>query len=90
MIAVTVCYATLEKQVEIPVMVSENCTIESAIIQSKIIEQLPEIDLTKNPVGVFNERVALHAIAKADDRIEIYRPLKINPKDRRLLKAANK
>lgn len=87
MIAITVCYATPEKQVEIPLMVSENCTIESAIIESKIIEQFPEIDLTKNPVGVFNERVALHAIAKADDRIEIYRPLLVNPKDGRLLRA---
>lgn len=83
MISITVAYATPEKQVQIALDVDESCTVELAIKRSKIIEQFPEIKLAGIAVGIFSQRVKLDSNLQAGDRIEIYRPLTIDPKDAR-------
>ncbi len=40
---------------------------------------LPEIDLKKHAIGIFSEPRALTDKVSAGDRIEIYRPLLIDP-----------
>lgn len=90
MISITVAYATPEKQVEIALSVEESCTIELAIKRSKIIEQFPEIKLSTIAVGIFGQPVKLDSNLQDGDRIEIYRPLTIDPKEARRLKATHK
>lgn len=84
---ITVSYATPGKQVEIPIAVEESCTVELAIKRSKIIEQFPEIKLAHIVVGIFGQRVKLDSNVQAGDRIEIYRPLTIDPKEARRRRA---
>ncbi len=62
-------------------------TVEQAIQQSHILDEFPEINLAVNKVGIFSKTVALSQIISENDRIEIYRPLKIDPKQARLLRA---
>ncbi len=88
MIAIAVSYATPEKQLEIPLRVDENCTVESAIIQSKILEHFQEINLLKNSVGIFSKPVTLDTVLHDGDRVEIYRPLITDPKEARRLKVS--
>ena len=83
MINVTVCYATPEKQVEIPLSVEENCTIALAIVRSRIQAQFPELSFSVMVVGVHGKKLSLDALVTADDRIEIYRSLILDPKERR-------
>ena len=83
----TVAYATPEKQVEIPLVVDESCTVELAIIRSKIMEAFPEIKFATISVGIFGQLVKLDDNLQSGDRVEIYRPLRIDPKDLRRLKA---
>lgn len=90
MISITVCYATPDKQVEIPLNVEESCTVESAIQRSKVMEQFPEITLTDSAVGIFSERVTLGSHLHDGDRVEIYRPLMMDPKDARRLRVEKK
>lgn len=87
MIAITVSYATPTKQVEIALNVADTCTVESAIHQSNIIAQFPEIDLSKNPVGIFGKCVTRNTIIQDGDRVEIYRLLAMDPKEARRLRA---
>lgn len=87
MITITVVYASPTQQIDIPLTVEENCTIALAIARSKITSQFPEIKLSENKVGIFGKLVTLDTIAKDGDRIEIYRPLTIDPKDLRRVKA---
>ncbi|MCX7120694.1 MAG: RnfH family protein [Gammaproteobacteria bacterium] len=87
MMNITVSYATPQKQVEIPLIVDESCTVELAIQRSKIINEFPEIKLATIAVGIFGQRVKLDANLQSGDRIEIYRPLIIDPKELRRLKA---
>ena len=49
-----------------------------------------EISLSTNQVGVFGEVVSLDQIVAAGDRIEIYRPLKMDPMQARRLRAESK
>lgn len=86
MISITVAYGNAEKQAEIALMVEENCTVARAITLSKIGEQFPEIILSNNLVGIFGKRVTLEYIVQEGDRVEIYRPLLIDPKEARRMK----
>ena len=87
-VAVEVAYASAEKEVVIPLSVTPPCTVRQAIEQSGILNQFKEIDLTQNKVGIFSKKVALGVVLQSGDRVEIYRPLLINPKDRRRKLAA--
>ena len=87
MIAITVAYAAAHKQIEIPLIVDENCTIALAIARSKICEQFPEIKLSHIAVGIFSKRATLDTLVYDGDRVEIYRPLMMDPKEARRLRA---
>ena len=84
---VSVVYASVNEQIELFVDVEEGCIVEQAIMRSGMLERFPDIDLSVNAVGVFSEKVSLDAPLHAGDRIEIYRPLIIDPKDARRLRA---
>ncbi|MCO5760339.1 MAG: RnfH family protein [Chromatiaceae bacterium] len=87
-IRVEVAYARPEQQALIPVEVPEGATLEQAIVQSRIQEQFPEIQLQTAKVGVFGKLGKLSAILRDGDRVEIYRPLLADPKEVRKQRAA--
>ncbi len=87
-IAVMVCYATANQQEIIPLELPPQTNILQAIQQSGILDQYTEIDLAKNTIGVFGKLVNLDQVLQDKDRIEIYRPLRINPMDARRSRAA--
>jgi putative ubiquitin-RnfH superfamily antitoxin RatB of RatAB toxin-antitoxin module len=86
-IEVEVVYAEQEKQVMLKLQVEEGCTVENAIHQSGILQKFPEINLDQNKVGVFSKQVSLDTILSPQDRVEIYRPLLIDPKQARKQRA---
>ena len=87
-VRVEVAYAQPDRQVIIPVDLPEGATLEQAIIQARIQEQFPEIALQTAKVGVFGKLSKPSAIARAGDRIEVYRPLLADPKEVRKKRAA--
>lgn len=86
-INVEVAYADISKQRIIKLLVEKGCTIELAIDRSGILLEFPDIDLMKQKVGIFSKQKKLTDILKEGDRIEIYRPLLIDPKDARKKRA---
>ncbi len=84
---VEVAYAQVQQQHIIVVSVELGCTIETAIERSGILEIYPEIDLTLQKVGIFSKLKKLSDTIHAGDRIEIYRPLTIDPKEARKRRA---
>lgn len=87
MINIKVAYATPKKQIEIPLLIEESCTIAMAIRRSGILIQFPEIDLANISVGIYSKKAKLDDILFNGDRVEIYRPLLIDPKQARMLRA---
>ena len=76
---VAVAYADIAQQVWLRIEVPEDATLEQAIIQSGILRQFPEIDLTERQVGIFGKLAKLDASLKPGDRIEIYRAITADP-----------
>ncbi len=82
-INVEVAYGNAQQQVIIPLWIAVNSSAEQAIAFSGILQRFPEIDLTKQKIGIFSQICGLEKIVSAGDRIEIYRPLTQNPMDAR-------
>ncbi|WP_223146755.1 RnfH family protein [Methylomonas albis] len=81
--SVEVAYALPDRQLLTPVSLAANSSIEQAIEESGILREFPEIDLSKQKVGIFGQVCSLDKILSSEDRVEIYRPLKQNPMDAR-------
>ena len=87
-INVEVTYGLADKQSLLSFKAGEGVTVEEAIKQSGILEEYPDIDLTKNKVGVFGKLTKLSQPLRDKDRVEIYRPLIADPKEVRKKRAA--
>ncbi|HEY4353415.1 MAG TPA: RnfH family protein [Paraburkholderia sp.] len=80
MLSIDVCYALPDQQTLISLQLPRGATLEQAIGASGMLERHPEIDLTKQKVGVFGKLKPLDAVLADHDRVEIYRPLIVDPK----------
>ena len=87
-IMVEVAYALPEEQVIISIKVPTKSDVKQAIKKSGIQKKFPNIDLSKNKVGIFGKKTTLDHPLKDRDRIEIYRPLILDPKEMRRKRAA--
>jgi len=88
MISVDVVYAIRQKQDIVSLKVAEGTTVRQAIEASGVLEKYPEIDLSKNKLGVFAKLAKPDAMLRDRDRVEIYRPLIADPKEVRKQRAA--
>ena len=84
---VEVTYALPTQQPLLRVKLAEGATVEDAIRASGVLDAFPEIDLTKNKVGIFSKLVKLDEKVRDRDRVEIYRPLIADPKEVRRKRA---
>lgn len=87
LVNIEIAYGTKIKQVIIPLAIACGSTIAEAIQVSGILRQFPEIDLRQNEVGIFSRKRHLSDPVSHGDRIEIYRPLTLDPKEARRIKA---
>ncbi|KZZ47768.1 RnfH family protein [Thalassolituus sp. HI0120] len=90
MIEIEVAYALPEKQKILKVMVEEGSTIRQAAQQSTIVDEFPDLNLDEAKYGIFGKasRAPDTDTVRDGDRIEIYRPLLIDPKQARANRAA--
>ncbi|WP_296654362.1 RnfH family protein [Paraburkholderia sp.] len=79
-IAVDVCYALPDAQTLIAVELPPGATVRQAIDASGIAARHPEIDLATLKVGIYGKLKPLDATLADHDRVEIYRPLIVDPK----------
>ena len=74
-----VAYADKFKQAWLKLDVPEGSTVQVAIERSGLLTQFPEIDLSKNKVGIFGRIVKLDSPLADGNRVEIYRPITADP-----------
>ena len=82
-IEVEVVYALPAEQTVTQLRLAAGATVLQAIQQSGLLVRYPQITLATARVGVFGKIVALDAPLSAGDRVEIYRPLTVDPKEAR-------
>lgn len=90
MIGVEVVYGLPDRQALLPLEVPEGCTALEAVRRSDIIALFPEIDPDNAKMGIFGKVVENPAttVLHQGDRVEIYRPLLVDPKESRRKRAA--
>jgi len=83
MICVEVVFALPVEQILMSVSLPADATVEDAIAASGIAEQFPNEDLQLLETGIWGRRTERQARVRNGDRVEIYRPLRRNPRDAR-------
>ena len=86
MVHVELVYIASDKNtVYLTLDLADGATVADALNQSHIYSTHPE---TKElSVGIYAKLVTVTTVLKDGDRIELYRPLALDPKDKRRLKA---
>jgi putative ubiquitin-RnfH superfamily antitoxin RatB of RatAB toxin-antitoxin module len=88
MLKIEVVYATPDRQVCYVLELEEGAKVGDAVARSGALAEFPEIDLTRNRVGIYGRLVTLGAPLGDGDRVEILRPLVADPKEARRRRAA--
>jgi len=83
---ISVAYAEPDHQEWIEFEAPEGITAEEAVRMSGIQDKFPSLDLSDKKLGVFSKPVKGDHVLREGDRVEIYRPLKADPKKARTRK----
>ena len=86
-IRVEVVYPLPNEQRVFSIEIPQGTTAEEAIRISGVLDYYPEIDLSKNKIGIYSQLVSLDTVLEDQQRIEIYRPLMADPKELRKQRA---
>jgi putative ubiquitin-RnfH superfamily antitoxin RatB of RatAB toxin-antitoxin module len=91
-LVIEVVYGTPAKQQIMTLSVEQGCSVFDGAVRSGIQSVFPEIDFDTVHMGLFGKVVKTpkDTLLREGDRIEIYRPLLIDPKQARLNRAAKK
>jgi len=78
---VSVVYAPTAREVhEVTLSVNEPCLVLAALQQSGLLQRFAELDKPNIVLGVWGRQVGLTHELRDQDRVEIYRPLRVDPK----------
>ena len=89
-IRVEVVYALPDQQVLVALELEPGACVRHAILGSGILQRFPEVDLERTSVGIFGKVTGLDTPLADGDRVEIYRPLAVDPKDARRVRAGRR
>lgn len=64
-------------------MLAPGATVRQALAECGIFEEFPELAENSLLAGIWGERIRLDHLLADKDRIEIYRPLRVDPKTAR-------
>lgn len=88
-LAVEVAYALPDRQRILQIEVTPGTTALEAIRQSAIEQEFPGLQVDEtSAMGIFGQAVKSTQVLQNGDRVEIYRPLLIDPKEVRRARAA--
>ena len=84
-IAVTLCFSAAPRQVcELALQLSAGATVQQALdqaVQSPTWPQdWPEPACMALTPGIWNRKADWHSVLRQGDRVELYRPLRVDPK----------
>jgi putative ubiquitin-RnfH superfamily antitoxin RatB of RatAB toxin-antitoxin module len=86
--SISVVYALADRQEIVKLAVASTTTVAEAVEQSGLLQRFPEIAAQPLRCAVYARVVELTSIVGEGDRIEILRPLLIDPKENRRQVAA--
>ena len=85
---IEIVYALPGRQALRRVSLNEGSTVADALRASGLLAEFPEINALR--AGIFGKPAPRDTVLHDRDRIEIYRPLRVDPKEVRRARAAGK
>jgi putative ubiquitin-RnfH superfamily antitoxin RatB of RatAB toxin-antitoxin module len=80
-IEVTVAFSPAPRQViEIALRLPVGASLAQALEASDLAQTCPELDVAHAPVGLWGRKASREQVLRMYDRVEIYRPLRVDPK----------
>ena len=88
-IAIEVVYALPDRQHLLRLNVPAGTTLRGAVLRPEMRHFFPGVDLASAPLGIFGKRVfrAEELVLEEGERVEIYRPLLVDLKEVRKVRA---
>lgn len=78
---ICVVYAPQPRQVEeIILNLIESASVLDALRHSGLLQRFPEISIPDISVGIWGRQATLQQVLREHDRVEVYRPLRVDPK----------
>lgn len=87
MITVEVVHLDIQQQWLRRIEVAEGSTALQAVQASGLVELMTTQAFDPNRLGIFSKRVPANHVVQSGDRIEIYRPLMLDPMEARRRRA---
>ena len=81
--AVEVVYALPDRQRVVQLPLRDGMTALDAVQAAGLEREFPEIAGRDLVLGIYGRRVEASRVLRSGDRVEIYRPLKFDPRDAR-------
>lgn len=87
---ISVIYALPDRQILRELDLEAGTTLADALARSGLIAEFPEIKTHALPVGIFGQVRPPDTVLRPGDRVEIYRPLLVEPKEARRKRVRNR
>jgi uncharacterized protein len=87
---IEVVYALPAAEDAVALRLAPGATAAHAVRAAGILERHPEIDLQRHKLGIYGRVVAPGTLLSDGDRVEVYRPLVLGPKEARRRRALRK
>jgi putative ubiquitin-RnfH superfamily antitoxin RatB of RatAB toxin-antitoxin module len=88
-IGVSVVYAEADGVFEVALRLPAGATVGGAIEASRVRDARPDIEIRADRIGIFSRKATFDTPLRDGDRVEIYGPLRIDPKEARRRRAKN-
>ena len=80
-IEIVVTYSPAAREVYEEVLtLPAGSVLAQALQGSRLAAQFPALDLAQAPVGVWGRKASRETVLRDRDRVEVYRPLRVDPK----------
>jgi len=86
-LSVEIVLATPARQVLLALEVDQGSSVADVIARSDIGSRFPALAVDEMPVGLWGRPVARDSLVGPGDRVELYRPLEIDPREARRQRA---
>ena len=78
---VTVAYSPAPREVhEVAVTLPAGSTVYDALVASGLMQRFPDMNVEPGQVGVWGRKTPLDQPLRERDRVEVWRPLRVDPK----------
>lgn len=80
---VEIAFALPDRQLLETVLVTAGETVLDVVTKSGVQEAFPDYEIDRLAVGIWGREVQRDQVVRENDRIEIYRPLELDPREAR-------